>query len=146
MEMACDLPVASVEYIQLAVRFVDDAVFVIGAGPADIPLGAVGQLVGLFGLRIVGIEIQRVVFVGRIINLVADPHGITVAARIVGDFFRGVRLQIEDVELLSPAAGIALPGAEIAEQRRVDNLRAVGRIIARAGFGHGERLRKAAVR
>jgi hypothetical protein len=52
-----------VEDIQLAVHLVDDAVFVIGAGPAQIPVGAMGQLRSTFGLGVVGIEIERVVFV-----------------------------------------------------------------------------------
>ena len=67
------------------------------------------------------------------------------AAGIVGDFFGGVRLQVEDVELLRPATGIALPSAEIAEQRRVDNLLAIGRDVAGAGLRHGESLGKAAI-
>src|SRR5258707_12352487 len=64
-------------------------------------------------------------------------------ARVFGDFFGGVSLQIENVELLGPAAGIALPGAEIAEERRVDDFRAVGREIAGAGEGHGQSLGEA---
>src|SRR5208337_5169884 len=57
----------------------------------------------------------------------------------------GVGLQIENVELLRPAAGIALPGAEVAEQWRVDDLRGIGREIAGAGFGHGQGRWQAAI-
>src|SRR5260221_12895631 len=64
---------------------------------------------------------------------------------VVGDFFGGVSLQIENVELLGPAAGIALPGAEIAEERRVDDVGAIRREIAGNGEGHGQSLREAAV-
>src|SRR5258708_6037003 len=67
-------------------------------------------------------------------------------ARVVGDFFGCVSFQIENVELLGPAARIALPGAEIAEERRVGDFRAIGREIAGAGEGHGQSLREAAVR
>src|SRR5467141_1558973 len=65
-------------------------------------------------------------------------------SRVVGDFFGGVSLQIKDVELLGPSTGIALPGAEIAEERRVDDFGAIGREIAGAGEGHGQSLREAA--
>src|SRR6202035_5723636 len=78
--------------------------------------------------------------------MTAYPHGIAVRARIVGDFFRGVRFQIENVKLLRPAAGIPLPGAEVAEERRVDDFGAFGREIAGAGLGHGEGPREAAVK
>jgi len=60
-------------------------------------------------------------------------------------FFGCVGFQIENVKLLSPAAGIALPGAEIAEKRGVDDLRGIGREVAGAGLGHGESLREPAV-
>ena len=52
-----------VEDIQIAIRFVNDAVLVIGAGPAQIPLGAAGQLRSVFGLGVVGIEVESIVLV-----------------------------------------------------------------------------------
>src|SRR5882672_6619707 len=67
-------------------------------------------------------------------------------SRVVGDFFGCVSFQIENVKLLGPATGIALPGAEITEERRVDDFGPIGREIAGAGEGHGQSLREAAVR
>src|SRR5579859_272757 len=131
--------------IQFAAGFIHDLAFMIGAGPADIPLGAVRKLVGLFGLYIVGIEVERVVLVRGKENLAADPHGIAMRARVIGDFFRGVGFQIEDVELLGPAAGITFPGAEVAEKRRVDDFGAVGGEVAGARLGHREGLGEATV-
>jgi hypothetical protein len=55
-----------------------------------------------------------------------------------------VGFQIENVKLLSPTAGIALPGAEITEEGRVDDLGTVGGEVAGAGLGHRESLREAA--
>ena len=52
-----------------------------------------------------------------------------------------MRLQIKNVELLGPAAGVALPGAEIAGERRVHSFGAIGREIASAGLRHGKRFR-----
>src|SRR5208337_5364738 len=97
--------------VQLAIGFVDDLILVVGAGPAHVPFGAVGELLGLFRCDVVSVEIESVVFVRGEKDFAADPHGIAMGARVVGDFFGGVGLQIENVELLRPAAGIALPGA-----------------------------------
>src|SRR5579864_8151162 len=76
--------------VQFAAGFIDDLVFVVGAGPTDVPLGAVGELICLFCFYIVGVEVERIVLVGRIENLAADPRWVAVRARVVGDFFRGV--------------------------------------------------------
>src|SRR5882724_7250977 len=49
--------------IQLATGFINDLTFVVGAGPADVPPGAMRELVGLFRFDVVGVKIKRVVLV-----------------------------------------------------------------------------------
>jgi len=58
-------------------------------------------------------------------------------SRIVRNLFRGVRAQIKNIKLLRPSAGIALPRAEIAEQRRVHDFLSIRRKIAPPDFGIG---------
>ncbi len=138
------LAAGGIKNVEFAIQFVDDLTFVVGAGPTNVPFGAVGQLIGFLGGRIEGKEIVGAVAIRREENFGADPHGVAVGARVVGDFLLGMRLQIKNIELLCPAAGVALPGAEIAEERRVHGFGAIGRKIAGAGLGHGKSFRHAA--
>ena len=84
--------------IQLAAGFIDDLIFVIGAGPANIPFGAMGELVGLFGFGVVGVEIEGVVFVGGEENFVADHMGSRWARGSSVIFSAACGFQIENVE------------------------------------------------
>ena len=115
---ACD-----VVDIQLAAGFIDDLVFVISAGPANIPLGAVGKLVGLFRFYVVCIEIESVVLVRTSRKFFLRPSGVAMRARSSGDFLRRVATSNRKYkDLLGPAARIPLPGAKITEERGVDGL------------------------
>ena len=138
------LAARGIKNVEFAIQFVDDLTFVVGAGPTNVPFGAVGQLIGFFRGGIERKKIVSTIAIRGEENFGADPHGVAVSARVVGDFLLGMSLQIKNVELLCPAAGVAFPGAEIAEERRVHGFGAVGREIAGAGLGHGKRFRHAA--
>ena len=131
---------------QLAVQLVDDAGGVVGGRPAHVPRRARRELRDRVGLRVPGVEVERAVAIGGEVDRVADPHGVALRALARGEGLRVVRGEVVDVEVLRPAALVALPGTEVAEERRVRDPLAVGREIARARRGHGQGLRQAALR
>jgi hypothetical protein len=109
---------ARVEPAQLATFLVDDAVVLraAGAGPAHVPLQAIAFLVGGARRRIVRPQVQRAAAVTDEPDAVVDPHRVAVGARVVADVGGAQRHRIERVEILRPAALVALPAAEVAEQ------------------------------
>ena len=134
---------ADVVDAQLAVQLVDDAGRVVGRRPADVPRGAARELRDRVGLRVPGVEVERAVAVGGEVDPVADPHGVALGALAGGEGLGVVRGEVVDPEVLRPAALVALPGAEVAEEGRVGDPLPVGREVARARGGHRERLREA---
>lgn len=138
------LPGAGVEDVQLAVHLIGDLPLRVGAGPADVPLRALGELgCGTAG-EVVGVEVERAGAVRGEVDLVADPHRIAFGARGVGDLLRRLGCEIEDPEILRPTSLVALPGAEVAGEGGVGDLLAVRREIGAAAPGHGERLAETA--
>ena len=137
--------VLGVHHAQLAVQLVDDARLVVAGGPAHVPGLLEGEL--LHGVRggIHGVEVQLAVAVRGEVHLVADPHGVALGARAGGDLLLRLRGQVEDVEILRPAALVALPVAEVAEHGRVGDALAVRREGAGSGRGHGQLRRQAAL-
>jgi hypothetical protein len=105
----------------------------------------VGELRGLFRREVVAVEVEGAVAVGAEVHGVADPHRVAVGARVVGHLLELVALEVEEVEVLGPAALIALPGAEVAGVGRVDDAAAVGREVAGARRRHRQRHRQTAV-
>ena len=128
--------VVDIEDVELAVEFVDNPALVIGARPTNVPQIGFRDLLDRPATRIKRIEIEAVVAVGGKVDLVADPHWISLGADRMGYGLDFVARQIEDEEVLSPAALIALPMAEVSEERRVDHLRSIGREVGGAGVGH----------
>ena len=137
-------PVDGVD-LQLAVQLVDDPVRAVVARPADVPGVAVGELLRLARAEVVAVEVERSGPVGGEVDGVADPHRVAVGAPVIGDPLHGVRLAVEDVQLLRPASLVPLPGPEVAEQRRVDDAFPVGRQIPGARLRHRQRNRQPAV-
>ena len=86
--------------------------------------------------EVVGVEVQRAVAVGGEVDRVADPHGIALRALRGRDGRERRRGEIVDEEVLGPPALVALPRAEVAEERRVDDPLPVRREVARAGGRH----------
>ena len=125
--------------LQLAVQLVDDAAGAVVARPADVPRLAVGELRRLARGEVVAVEVERAAAVRREVDGVADPHRVPVGAPVIGHALDRVRLAVEDVELLRPAALVALPRPEVAKQRRVDDARPVGREVPGPGLRHRER-------
>ena len=125
--------------VQLACQLVDDARSVVGARPADVPGGRVGDLPDVAAGGRAGVQVERPVAVRGEVDGVADPHGVALGALAVGEGGDLRRSEIEEVEVLRPAALVALPVAEVAEEGRVDHPRAVGREVAGARGRHGKR-------
>ena len=132
---------AGVQDLQLAVHLIDDLPGRVRARPAHVPLLALGDRLDRAARRVVDVEVQGAGAVGVEEDLVADPHGVAVGARVRADVLRVVGGEVEEVEVLLPAALVALPGPEVAGDGVVDDPLAVGREVARARDGHGQRAR-----
>ncbi len=143
-----DLPrraAGGVEQLELAVELVDDLPLRAGARPAHVPQRRLRHLLGGAARGVVDEQVERAGAVGGEPDAVADPHRVAVGARVVGDARRPPGGEVEDVEVLGPAAGVALPAPEVAEQRRVDHPGPVGREVAGAGDRHRQGLRQPAL-
>ena len=65
--------------------------------------------------------------VGGEVHRIAVPHGESIRIVGVGNrLFEDVVLQVVDVNVLRDPAGVALPGAEVAEDAVIGDLGAVG--------------------
>ena len=135
-------PGGGVERGEFAQQFIDNQAAIVGTGPPHVGVGGVGQLPGFIGRQVGDKQIERARPVGDKVDLVADPHGVTLGSHVMGDGAEVERREIGDIEILSPTPLVSLPRAEVAEQRRVDQLLPVGREIARPGGGEGEFFRK----
>ncbi len=131
--------------MQCAVDLEHDLAFRIAARPARIGALVVGQLFRLAARGVVAVEIEMLAAIGDEEDAVADPDRVAIGIRIVRDVLRCLCGEVVDVEILRPAADVAVPRAEVAIFRRVDDLLPVGRIAADAGDRHGQCFRKAAV-
>jgi len=136
---------AGVEHMQLAVQFVDDVAVGVGTRPAHVPIAVVGERAGLAGGEVVAVQIEHAAAVRIEINRIADPHRIAVGARIVGDLHQGRMPEVEDVQIVGPAALVALFAAKVPPQRRVHHPGAVRGIMTGARHRHGQRHRGAAL-
>ena len=105
------------------------------------------ELADLLGLGAVGEEIHAVIgaLIGIEVDRVAAPHRKSVHALIVAvDLLVVIGLEIVDGNSLRHAAGVTLPGAEIAEDAIESDLIAVGGEGREAAFVDGEARGKAA--
>ena len=131
-----------VERGEFAQQFINDEAAIVGTGPSHVSVGGAGQLPGFIGRQVGDKQIERARPVGDEVDLVADPHGVPLGSHVMGDGAEVERREIGDIEILSPTPLVSLPRAEVAEQRRVDQLLPVGREIARPGGGEREFFRK----
>ncbi len=117
------------------------------AGPVHVVVLEVGELLRLFGLQAVAVEVDAMLgaAVRAEINRVTVPHGVGVGARVIRDALVGVVLEIVNGDVLGHAAGVTLPGAKIAEDAVVSDLGAVGRKGGEPSLVDGQALRQAAV-
>ena len=91
------------------------------------------------------IQVERGRAVGGEVDRVADPGRLVVTAAEIGQAARGVARKVVHPHVLRAAAAVALPAAEVAVDRRVGELGAIGREAARARFGDRQRGFDAAV-
>src|SRR6056297_168319 len=125
-------------------HFVDDALPAVAAGPLDVPVVVFGKLpVAVRGLVVLK-KLQRAVAIGDVIQTGFKPDRVALGANVIGDLAGLVVFQVVDEQVLRPAALVAFPGTEVAEQRRVENALAVRRIVAGAGARHRQRYGQAA--
>ena len=113
-------------------------------GPEHVEIRETGQLLDLFALQVIGIEIEHQVAVGDEVDPVLVPERVLVGAGEVGQPFGNVLLQVVGPDVLGPAALGALPGAELARDRGVDDRAVVGREPAAAAFRDLQGLLQAA--
>ena len=132
-----------VEDRQLAGHLVHDpAGLRVRARPAHVPRLAVRELRDGAGRDVVRVQVERPVLVRVVVDLVADPHCVALGAGPLADRLRRVVGEIEDGEIVRLSAGVALLGAEVAEDLRVDDAFAVGRVRSRSGERHRQRHRR----
>ena len=80
MEMCVDFASGDIEDVQLAVHVRKRSGPYDRCSASERPISCCASVArSVFVLRIVGVEIERVVLVGGIIDLVADPHRIAMA-------------------------------------------------------------------
>ena len=117
------------------------------AGPVDVVILEVGELASLLGLQAVTVKVHAVfrTSVGTEINRVAVPHGVSIGAGIIRDALVGVVLEVVDGDVLGHAARVALPGAEVAEDAVIGDLRAIRRKGGEPAFINGQPFRQAAL-
>src|SRR2546423_1291939 len=138
--------VAGMGFPDVAAALVDDLI-AIARRPEDVVVSMVRDLARLLRLQVVLVEIQLSAFtIGREVDRVADPHRLVVGRRIAGDLLALVRSEVVDPDVLRASAAIALPCAELALDRRVDDLRSVGRVHAAASLGNRQRRFHSAAR
>ncbi len=139
-------PRRDVVAVDVAARLVDDGARP-GARPERVVVVVLRELADLLGLQVVAVEVVQLVraAIGREDHGVAEPPRVHVLRRVPDDRLRGRVLEIEDPEVLVAAAAVAFPRTELAADRRVDVLRAVGRERAVAALGHRERRLHSAV-
>ena len=135
--------VAGIVDMQFAVRLVHDLALGVCAGPAHIPILVVRQLLGPARRDVVAVQIEYARAVGIEIDGIADPHRVAIGTRVVRDLQQRRMRQIENKQIICPAALVALFAAKIAPQGRVHDLLAVGRKLACARDRHGQRRRGA---
>ena len=112
----------------------DDIVLRIGRELAVVFL-EIGDLAGLFGLRVIDEQVHDAVSVGEIVDLIADPHGEDVLGIVVADFLELGGAHLVDPDIVGLAAPVVFPSAELAEHPVHGQLFAVGRIAAETAFG-----------
>src|SRR5258708_6540126 len=133
-----------VEFVKQAAVFVDDGVRA-QAGPLDVVLFVVGELLGLFGGKIVAVKIHHAIAIADEIDSVRVPHGKHVHAGRLGQLFVGVFLQVINGDGQAPAAAITLPGAVLLRSFDVGDFAAVGRKTGEIAARNRQHLREAAL-
>ena len=135
-----------IEGVEIAAVFEDDGIRT-QARPHHVEVGEVGELFDLLAAQVVAVEIEVMLgaAIGGEVDRVAMPHGKGVGPIGVGHVFDSIVFEIVDGDGLGQAAGVALPGAEVAEDRVVGDLRAVGRKRSEAALIDGQRLGQTAV-
>ena len=138
------LPGWHVVNAQFAVQFVYDAPVGVRSGPPDVPSLLARDPLGFLGAGVVPIQVQDAVTIRNEVDGVSDPHGVAVRANVIGDLFRPIAVEVEQIQVLSPTALIALPRPEVAEQRRIGHALAVRRNGTRSRFGNRQSGRQTA--
>ena len=128
-----------VETVQSARLLEDDRSGSVASRPTDVPGLRAGPGAGVAAAGVVGVEVVRPRTVGGEEDPGADPHRVPVGARVVGDLRHFARGAIEHVEVLRPAARVALPRPEVPKERRINELVSLRGPGARPGARHGER-------
>ena len=130
------LPCRRIVHSQFAVQFIHDASVGVRSRPAHVPSLLPRDPLGFLGAGVVTIQIQHAIPVRNKVHIVPNPHGIAIRADVIRDLFRAVAVEVEEIQVLSPAALIALPRSKVAKQRRVGHSLAVWRNRSRSRFGN----------
>ncbi len=129
-----------VEAVDVPAVLVHDLGFV-GARPQHVVIVVSGDFFLLLGGEVVRPEIETTVFTIRgEVDRVADPHRLVIGVLVVRELLGLVGREVVDPDVLRASAAIALPGAELALDGRVNELRPVTRIRPRTPLGNGQRL------
>ena len=99
----------------------------------------------MLGGAVIAEEVHRAVAVGAEIHLVADPHREDVLRIVVGDVLDFLRLEVVNPHIVSHAAAIVFPSAELTHHTVVGNLLTVRRIRNPSTFRQGQLLGQAAI-
>ena len=111
-----------VEFVNPAAVLKDNRL-VAERGELDVELFEIGELLYVFGLQVIRIEIKalRLAAIGDPVNLVAGPHGDDVGGGVRGNGLGLVRVKVVNPDVIAQTAAVALPGAELAEDAVVDH-------------------------
>ena len=103
-----------IQHVKVSPVFIDDIART-HAGPLDVIFVVIGDLFCLFGIDIIGEDIQGVIPIRVEIDHILMPHGGVVGSLPVGCLFDFVFFQIVDPHVLCCSAFVAFPGAKLPE-------------------------------
>ena len=132
-------------FVKQAAVFIDDGIRA-QAGPFDVKLFVIGELLRLLAAEIVAEEVHHTFAVADEINRVPIPHRKHVHAVRLRQFLVRVVFQVVDGDGKAPPAAVALPGAKFLRSLEVSDLRAVGRERGELAAGHRQHFCRAALR
>ena len=132
---------AEIEDVDFATQLVDDAALVACAWPADIVFSARRELANSLGRRVELEEVECAGTVRREVNLISDPHRVAsrTGPKCAAGSIAGTG-QVEYEQILCPSPLIALPGAELAGKRRIEDPLTVGENVPPPETGIGRAL------
>ena len=102
------------------------------------------ELFDLFAAQVIGVQVEMMLrsTIRTEVNRIAMPHGKRVGPVRVRHVFAGVVLEIVNGDGLCQSSRVALPGAEIAKDLVVSDLRSIGRVRSQAAFLDWKRFGK----